>query len=610
MTNSQLPAGFSFKLTPQPEKPAGKSFFDLLNAKPAVTLPDAKPATPPTRSVLFGSGMTARDAERAANQFEKQQERSTSLDIVATGAELDALGDYRLPTTLVPDDLVLDPSQEAAATGLLGQQFGVLIGKAGTGKTTLEKFLIARLTAQFEERKGRKPIIRMGAFTGRAVQQIKRAMPVEYHTCCDTIHGLLEYAPEDIEAVDKKTGEPYISRRFVPHRTARMPLDCDILIIDEGGMCPIDLWNNLMDATPASCRVYLVGDIYQLPPVHGRSVLGFAMLKWPTYELDRIHRTENNAIIDGAWDIMNGRMPQPREGSIIIKRISDASLEAYQQVLAGVRQLHESDRFNPLRDAIIVPQNDDSLGQNTFNEYFCAYFNPTRMAENLPVNPRIFITAGYEHKSLSVGDKIMVTKNDRQLGLTNGMIGIVEAITRNDKFRGETVGDMASAQLDEGTDIDLFALGDLLDDDPNKPANMDDDDDSRELQASHIVTVRFQNVQEPISFSTAAGIKTLKHAYAFTCHKSQGGEYEVVVIVVHSTNLNMLSREWLYTAWTRAKSKIILLHNSRGIQHALKRQVIKGQTLADKAREFIKVQERELQGEKVETPRLPAPVEV
>ena len=609
MTNSpKLPPAFTFKLTPQPEKPAAKSFLDLLNAKPAAKQAETKPATPPTRSILFGSGLTARDAERAANQFEKQQERSTSLDIVATGAELDALGDYRLPTTLVPDDLILDPSQEAAATGLLGQQFGVLIGKAGTGKTTTIKFILARIIEQFDTRYGRKPTIAFCAYTGRAVQQIKRALPATYHACCDTIHGLLEYAPEDIEAIDKKTGQPYISRRFVPHRTSRMPLDVDIIFIDEGGMCPIDLWNNLMDATPANARVYLIGDIYQLPPVHGRSVLGFAMLKWPTYELDRIHRTENNAIIDGAWDIMNGRMPQPRDGSIIIKRISDASLEAYQQTLAGVRQLYETNRFNPLRDAIIVPQNDDSLGQNTFNEYFCAYFNPTRMAENLPINPRIFITAGYEHKSLAVGDKVMVTKNDRQQGLTNGMIGIIEAITRNDKFRGETIGDMASAHLDDNADLDLHALGDLLDD--SAPESADDDDDSRELQASHIVTVRFQNVQEPISFSTAAGIKTIKHAYAFTCHKSQGGEYEVVVIIVHSTNLNMLSREWLYTAWTRAKSKIILLHNSRGIQHALKRQVIRGQTLADKAREFIKVQEREMRGEKVETPRLPAPVEV
>lgn len=555
------------------------------------------------RGILYGSGIRTRAVDSAIREFDKSQQTGHHLGVVPNGETLDELMHFSEVESLVDPNIKLDPSQTAAVQGLLHQQFGCIIGKAGTGKTTTTKFLVHEILQEFE-RTGRDLDIAFCAFTGRAVQQIKRALPREFHGRCDTIHGLLEYAPEDVEVIDTD-GNLDVRRRFIPHRTANMPLSQNVIIMDETGMTPIDLWNNLMAACKPDTRIYLLGDIYQLPPVHGRSVLGFAMLQWPTFELDRIHRTDNDAITQGAWDIMNGKMPSAAPGSVALKRISDGSTTAYREILATVQHLTQQDVFHPLRDGLIVPQNREQLGQETLNERLCSYFNPPRKLEGITVNPRTIITAGYTHVSYAIGDKVMVTQNNREQGLTNGMVGVIESIVPNPRFRGESVGDMAMAHMDADAEFDFTQLGDALGglDNPDDP---EETADIRERQASHIITVKFQNVDELIDFSAAGSINSLIHAYAFTCHKSQGGEYPVVLIVVHSANLRMLTREWLYTAWTRAKEKVILLYNSRGIQQALNRQEIRGKTLAEKAEAFIKIQSRQAMGdESAKTPILP-----
>jgi len=289
--------------------------------------------------------------------------------------------------------------------------------------------------------------------------------------------------------------------------------------------------------------------------------------------------------------------------------VPDGSTGAFRQTIAVIQKLAEAGQFNPLSDGLIVPQNVGPLGQEEINLRLVPYFNPTRMIDGIPINPRTIITAGYNHVSMAVGDKVMVTSNDRQKSLTNGMVGVIEAIIPNDSFRGEVFGDMAAAKLDDDIELNLDMLDDLL----GEMAQEDktDEEDEREIQSSHTLRVRFQNISEAIEFASAGAVNSLRHAYAFTCHKSQGGEYPVVVILVHAANIKLLSREWLYTAWTRAQQKVILLYNSRGIQHALNRQVIKGKSIAEKAACFRKWQDKRNMGDtSVKVPLLPCAVEL
>lgn len=496
--------------------------------------------------------------------------------------------EHVLPSTLT-GDIKLDDSQELAVSSLVKRRYGCIIGAAGTGKTTTVKALVARLLAQ-AEKAGEALTFAFCAFTGRAVQQIKRALPPEYQHCCDTMHGLLEYAPEAEDRYDPVTNKWKTIRLFKPRRTEYNRTTQLVIIVDEGGMVPPYLWNNLMRARAEGARVYLLGDINQLPPVQGRSVLGFAMLAWPTFGLNRIWRTNEDDIVSAAWDILQGKLPKASK-CFARQTVSDNSVTAGQHFRAIVQELHKRGQFDPMLDAIIVPQNVDGLGQEELNKHFVRYFNqPIRdPASGVIVNPRTVVTGGSNHRMFAIGDKVMVTKNDREQGLTNGMLGVITAININAAYRGEVVGSQAVEH--EMAEVEDFSLDDMHDF-VNSHQAKDDEDDGGERQASHVVSIRFQNTDEDIPFSTAGAIASLQHAYAFTCHKAQGGEYRNVVVLTHSANSKMLCREWLYTAVTRAKEKVVYVYNSRGMQQSLNTQRIVGNTLEEKAKCFIAIQER------------------
>ena len=98
-------------------------------------------------------------------------------------------------------------------------------------------------------------------------------------------------------------------------------------------MLGIDLWEQLWAACKPGCRITMIGDINQLPPVHGKSVFGFAMSNWPSWELTKVHRQQgvNNPIVDNAWRILNGRRPESEGRFQMIELKGDAS-EANRRV--------------------------------------------------------------------------------------------------------------------------------------------------------------------------------------------------------------------------------------------------------------------------------------
>lgn len=565
--------------------------------------------------LLHGSGITKKSAEQADRDFTKQNAQQSQL---AESQPIINLDVDRLPSTMMAADIQLDEDQLAAVEGIKQQKYSVLIGAAGTGKTTVSKAVIHALQAQvplidlnsvrLERERTDTPIMNVAvclvAFTGKACQQMKRAMPKQYHQLINTIHSTLGYAPVVEEYLDTHTNEWKARRVFRPTFTANNQLPFKVCFIDEAGMVPINLWNELIAALPDDCRVVLVGDINQLPPVQGRSVLGFAMTQWPVYELTKIHRqAADNPIIANAHRILTGKMPLADSKKFAIVDMPDGGMETLVKSCGTVQHLHKLGKFDPMQDAFIVPQNVGTIGQEHINENLVRYFNPLRKIEGVPINPRTVITAGYVHVMMAVGDKVMLLQNNRQLGLTNGMTGVVMSIRQNERFKGDSVADSVIAGLSDGNDpFDLQSMEDDIDED-EREANKVKDDPESERQASHIMSVAFQNVDEPVDFQTAGEFKKVAHAYAATCHKSQGSEYPTVVILAHSSNGRMLNREWLYTAVTRGSERVVLMCNRRGLLKAITNQTIKGNTLAEKVASFNALQDKT----DVSIPNLPAP---
>lgn len=594
------------------EKRLMKLNIPKTKAKPAVEKSESK------RDILFGTGITKRVAEQAEKLHEKDQKSGKSAIKLNQITDESAFKAGELPSTLMDSGIVLDQYQTAALRGLRNQKYGCLIGAAGTGKTTTLKALIAEVedaipivdinSARRPDDRADNPQMNVAvcfcSFTGRAVQQMKRALPEKYHGQANTAHSTLGYAPTKEERYDEKTGETKDVLVFRPTFDQYNKLPYKVCIIDEAGTLPIILFDQLVDALPSDCRIFLIGDLNQLPPVQGRSVLGFAMLKWPTFTLEELHRqAEGDPIAENAHRVLRGQKPltDKETKKFIVKKIDDGSLGARKTALATVQHLHKQGIFDPMRDALIVPQNISAIGQLELNQSLVNYFNPPVKDETGKViNKRTIITAGYAHVVYAAGDKIMLLANDNKRNLTNGMIGMVESIVPNGDFRGESVSNEMDVAF-EG-DFDLEDLTEEL----MAMADEEEAEDESERAASHIMTVKFQNVDETVVFETAGAFKNVTHAYAFTCHKAQGGEYPNVIILAHSANLRMLTREWLYTAITRAQKRVILLCNHRGLTHAVNNQRIKGKTIAEKAEQFLALQSKD----DTQLPNLPEPEEI
>lgn len=532
---------------------------------------------------------------------------------------------------LVPEGFEFDPSQLIALEALASQSHGCMIGAAGTGKTTCTKAFVQHVAhsvksidANYDKRKDAEakgnvhqelmtPSILLCAFTGRAVRQIKKNFPKDWHPNIMTIHRALKFAPEFIEELGED-GDVIKKRVFLPRHSKANPMPWQIIIIDEASMVALDLWEQFYDAMLPNTRIYMVGDLNQLPPVQGRSIFGYALAKWNVAELTHVHRQKESTdeIVPNAHRVLKGQSPVSG-GNVQMREIPQHPKAAGQQVVAYIKALSQKGSFDPRFDALITAVNGDKwespsapLGQIPLNDPLSRFFN----GEDEDGNPRkrVMIDAGRSRKVFAVGDKVMATKNDYETGITNGMMGIITSISLNHGYIGDMnmVGDLeqveqyiAAQQRHNTVDAE-----ELLEDISESLTTIGTEKPTESFmrgQASHTITVDFRACESEgadddsdeqfVEFTTRAEIESLQLAYASTCHKMQGSECPLAVVVVHEAFGQMLCREWFYTAITRASKKLLILYTKRGMDKAVMRQRIKGVTVKEKANSFRKLME-------------------
>ncbi|WP_254986988.1 MULTISPECIES: ATP-dependent RecD-like DNA helicase [unclassified Cyanobium] len=155
------------------------------------------------------------------------------------------------PAVEIEDSSGLDADQQRAVAAVLRHGLVLLEGGPGTGKTSTVARMLAAVQAQ---QPGSR--IHLAAPTGKAAARLRAALAnAELQLPCSTLHRLLESRGE----------------RF--GRNRHHPLALDLLVVDEVSMVDLPLMEALLDALPASCRLVLVGDAAQLPPVGPGSVL-------------------------------------------------------------------------------------------------------------------------------------------------------------------------------------------------------------------------------------------------------------------------------------------------------------------------------------------------
>lgn len=618
---------------------------------------------------LYGSGTT----KRAMLAEEARLERVLTDEAIQSRLKqevIDSIDKVRVVTlpvaethTAAPTKWQWDPDQQKAIDEVPLLKHANIIGRAGCGKTTLLRAILEKVIQGMEVIDWRRnkrngvamprpielPPVAIISFTGRAVDQARSKLPGWLSQLCMTGHSLLGFYPEYYETDEGKN-----SRRFVPFFHAQNKLKLKALFIDEAGMVDTNFWALILAALPSDCRIYTFGDLNQLQPVQGKPILGFTLLKWPTYELKTLHRNAGPIAV-GAHEILNGRIPKFDKKQLFHFPLDGGSEKARSQFLGQLLHAEEKGIWNKYKDVALVPQNVGPLGQIELNERLMIPLNPPKKDSELgiTVNPRVTIDGGITKPILAVGDRIMLLANDNDRQLFNGMTGVVVNIAPNPAYKstGNMYGTATHVELSEEDMEDLFSIAEIEADEGEVES-----EDTKQRPASHVLTVRFdtsssdiarieedievlemrqadairsydgitrweytdhkgktvketmhinqivRELQEKhvelskaragfreVEYSTRGHYKNLTISYARTGHKSQGGEHECVFILLHSANSKMLTRELLYTMWTRAKKIVVLCCNSRGLQLALQRQAIKGNTLVEKIEHFRKM---------------------
>lgn len=473
----------------------------------------------------------------------------------------------------------------------------VLIGAAGTGKTTAQNGFVRALldsgkagTIQSKDHKyllPETPGIVICAFTRRAVRNIRKRMPAELQGNCITIHKLLEYKREFEQVLDPQTCEMKTIKVFRPARNSFNPLPQDItcIIFEEASMIGTPLFEQYKDALCHPVQEIFLGDLNQIPPVMGKSILGYKLNEFPVVELNQVYRQAlESPIISFAHKILAGNPLSKDEILALVRPGFSAKFwgkktypeNATEQVGSYLCNLYDSGIYDPEEDVILTPQNV-GFGTIELNRHLADHIARKRNATTFE------IIAGFKKIYLSAGDRVLYEKEE----------AIVQSIVNNSEYRGvrpqdespnlnywghkllneSTISDSESEELSEDELFEALGSMQVQEEKVNK--------------ASHRVTLLLLESDEEVVIDTTAELNAIEFSYCMTAHKAQGSEWRKVWFITHHSQSRMWSRELLYTAVTRAKEELNLLVEPNTFVNGIKNQRIKGNTWQEKAMAFL-----------------------
>lgn len=286
------------------------------------------------------------------------------------------------------------------------------------------------------------------------------------------------------------------------NRNSQNPLEADAVIVDEVSMVDAFLMRKLLSALKEGSRLVLVGDADQLPSVGPgeimRDVISSEVV--PVVKLTHVFRNEG-AIADNAFKILKGGRPDYDESNFIkITPISEAS--ALNILCAQYKDMYDKKE----EVQVISPVKKGVLGTVNLNKMLQETVNPENKRKN---------ELQYGERTYRVGDRVMQIKNNYSKEWNN------------------------PSEVSDGEGVFNGDMGEIV------------------AINENVIYVEFEDGK--ICEYQGAEIAELDMAYAYTVHKSQGSEFDNIIIPLMSGYGNFFSRQLLYTAVTRAKKKVIII---------------------------------------------------
>lgn len=395
--------------------------------------------------------------------------------------------------------------QMKAVSGVFSRRFNVITGGPGTGKTTVIARIISIIWKLFPG-----TVVRLAAPTGKAAARINEALS-------SSSQQMKEIADADIlEKLNGLSGSSihrlmgWMSGKAVFRHNIDEPLDADILIVDEASMVDLAMMSLLLEAVKPDASVILLGDKDQLASVEAGNVLGDIFRAASEGYIERDAVTEfiesyrfrkGTGIGELAMSVRDG-LPAKRLETILADHANEVGFLPSiinENAVAKIVKWYEK-----------VPHcSDRDEAFDAFEKFriFCATRNGRNGVEevNRYVEKMLRIKGIIKEDGVWYdGRPVMVLENNYELELYNGDCGLVFDVS--------------------GEKRAFFRRG--------------------------------KGVFRTFPVAVLPKVETV---YAMTVHKSQGSEYDSVMIVFPPKDVPLLTKELLYTAVTRAKKEITLI---------------------------------------------------
>ena len=300
-------------------------------------------------------------------------------------------------------------------------------------------------------------------------------------------------------------------------KNEKNPLEFDCIVVDELSMMDIGLFEALLKAMTVNCRLILVGDVDQLPSVGAGNVLNDIIESniVPVIRLEKVFRqAQKSYIVTNAHRIIDGEMPKVSKGEDCDFFVTDS--RNADKLIASLycERLPSKYGFTPENIQVLCPSRKMKTGTVNINNILQSIINPENRMTKREIKRKGFV--------MREGDKVMQIKNnydviwtkkngEQGMGVFNGDIGVLESIDKQ----------------------------------------------------TSTVCVRFD---DKLAMFTGEEIEDIELAYAITVHKSQGSEFDCVILPVCDIPPQLKYRNLLYTAVTRAKKMLVIVGKGTDIK--------------------------------------------
>lgn len=299
-------------------------------------------------------------------------------------------------------------------------------------------------------------------------------------------------------------------------------LDCDLIIIDEFSMVDTWLANQLFSSISSNTQVIIVGDSDQLPSVGPGQVLAdlLKIKELPQLALTKIFRqSEDSTIVTLANQMRQGILPADFTQKKADRSYFEASAQYIPEMIPKIVSAAIKSGISPQEIQILAPMYRGAAGINRLNTIIQDLLNP--LGDQL--------SFAFGEMNFRKGDKVLHLINDAELNVFNGDIGYIT--------------DLIPAKYTESKQDELFM-------------SFDGTEVSYPRNEWHKITL----------------------AYAMSIHKSQGSEFQVVILPITRQSHRLLQRNLIYTAITRSKSKLVMLGEIAAFDYAIKSEGAKRNT--------------------------------